>query len=616
MLDLVDGPELVGRLHVRKRVLELPLPRGVRAEGEAGRGRAGGVEPDQLCRDLLDRLARATLGLLPVGAAEPVQRRRLAADVLRHLVELVGGHEEAVARLPAAGRRVLDQEVLPSRTLHRALDHLDVAADTMLLVHDVVTGAQLQRVDGVAPPARHPPLALGGRAGLTEQVGLGQQGDAVPVAHKAAFQTGTGHVYDAGLGRRVDARVDAGGDVLASQHLDEAFGRTVSLGDQHDAPAVADPALDVADRLRGVAAVAVDRTRVDNARRSHAAEAVDVVALAGVPASDAVGQIEAPRRERPPRHPRRRGAGPKVGEAAVGGSAEVERSRRTRGGICPGRLEELLAGREQVMRARSHSLRITHHEMGAGRHLVEQQDHLVDENRCQRLHALDRDAFGELGEDVGETGPGDGQLGGPRTHLIGEQQLAAGRCPHALAGDLEASLVGDLEVAHLLDRVTPQLEAQRMLLRRWEHVDDAPTHREVTAFLDEVDPVVRGCGKPGEQDVEVDLVTGPHGDGFEVTESGDHRLQQAAHRSHDDAHGAAAPLVVGMRQSAEHVEPSADRVAARAQPLVRQGLPGREPGHRVGRQQVAQRDHQALRLALGRGDGEHRAAGPVRCRRR
>src|SRR3954466_295422 len=34
--------------------------------------------------------------------------------------------------------------------------------------------------------------------------------------------------------------------------------------------------------------------------------------------------------------------------------------------------------------------------VGVGRHQVDEQLHLVDEDRCQRLHALDRDAGGDL----------------------------------------------------------------------------------------------------------------------------------------------------------------------------------------------------------------------------
>ena len=68
---------------------------------------------------------------------------------------------------------------------------------------------------------------------------------------------------------------------------------------------------------------------------------------------------------------------------------------------------------------------------------VEQQHHVVDEHRRERLHALDRDALGELVEHLGQPGVRAGQLGGPLAHLVGEQQLAARRRPQAVLGDLE-----------------------------------------------------------------------------------------------------------------------------------------------------------------------------------
>ena len=184
-LDLVDRTELVGRLVVGEGVLELALPRGVGAEGEAGRRRAGGVEPDQLGRDLLDRLAGPALGLLPVGAAEAVQGRLLAADVAGDLVELVGRDEEPVAGLAALGGGVLDDEVLAGGVLHGALHHLDVAADAVLLVDDEVAGLELQRVHRVAPAAGHPAHAAGRRPGLPEQVGLGEDHQAHRLARRS-----------------------------------------------------------------------------------------------------------------------------------------------------------------------------------------------------------------------------------------------------------------------------------------------------------------------------------------------------------------------------------------------------------------------------------------------
>ena len=132
------GRELVGRLHVGERVLELALPRRVGPERVPGRGHPRRVQPDQLGRDLADRLARPALGLGPVRAAEPVQRGRLAADVLGDLVELVGRHVEPVGRVPALGRGVLEHQVVAGRARRGARRHLDEPADPVLLVHHVV----------------------------------------------------------------------------------------------------------------------------------------------------------------------------------------------------------------------------------------------------------------------------------------------------------------------------------------------------------------------------------------------------------------------------------------------------------------------------------------------
>ena len=77
-------------------------------------------------------------------------------------------------------------------------------------------------------------------------------------------------------------------------------------------------------------------------------------------------------------------------------------------------------------------------------------------------------------------------------HVGGEQQLAARRRPEAVLGDLEGALVGDLEPAHLLDRVAPELDADRVLLGRREDVEDAAAHGELAAPLDEVGAGVGG----------------------------------------------------------------------------------------------------------------------------
>ncbi len=111
-LDLVDRLQLVGRLGERERLFELALPRRVRAERVALRRHARRVELDELDRDVADGPARLALRLRPVAAAHLREGRRLAADVLRQQVELIGRDVELVAGVPALGRRVLEDEVL------------------------------------------------------------------------------------------------------------------------------------------------------------------------------------------------------------------------------------------------------------------------------------------------------------------------------------------------------------------------------------------------------------------------------------------------------------------------------------------------------------------------
>ena len=141
-----------------ERVLELALPRRVRAERVALGRLTRGVELDQLGRDLPDRLAGPALALRPVRAAEPVQAWLLAADVPRHLVEGVGRNVELVRRaapLSAPRGAVLQHEVLPGRPGDLAPPHLDEAADAVLLVDHVVAGGQLERVDLALASGRH-----------------------------------------------------------------------------------------------------------------------------------------------------------------------------------------------------------------------------------------------------------------------------------------------------------------------------------------------------------------------------------------------------------------------------------------------------------------------------
>jgi hypothetical protein len=370
-LDLVDRAELVRGLHVGEGVLELALPGGIRAEGEPGRGHPGRVQPDQLRGDLPDGLARPALGLGPVGAAEAVQGRCLAAGVLGHLVQLVGRHVQPVRRLAPPARGVLDHQVLAGGARRGPRGHLHVPADAMLLVHHVVAGLELQRVDAAAPSAGHPPHVPGrGQPGrVPGQVALGEQGDLRGGPDEAVLDPGRGHVGDAGLGRLGDV-LQPGADVLATQHLGQPLGRPVTLGNQHDAPALGQPVAHVGEHPAGVAAIRRRQRSIDPERagltwlvRRSCFGWVGAVLLR-------VGHPE--RCDRPPRQAEggRRDADPL--DRLEGRRAEINRRLSAGRRVDPGSLEELLARADQFLGAGADPLRV------AGQHEAARGD-VVDE---------------------------------------------------------------------------------------------------------------------------------------------------------------------------------------------------------------------------------------------
>ena len=137
-LDVVDRLQLVGRLLVRERLLDLALPRRVGRERVPGRREAPAVEHDELLRDLAHRAAHARPRLLPVGAAHAVRALgRLAAGVLADEPDLVGRARRAVAALE------LEPEVVALDAAHRARLHAEVAADAVHVVHDEVAGLEV-----------------------------------------------------------------------------------------------------------------------------------------------------------------------------------------------------------------------------------------------------------------------------------------------------------------------------------------------------------------------------------------------------------------------------------------------------------------------------------------
>ena len=100
-----------------------------------------------------------------------------------------------------------------------------------------------------------------------------------------------------------------------------------------------------------------------------------------------------------------------------------------------------------------------------------------------------------------------------------------------------------------------------MLLGRREDVDDATAYGELTATLDQVDPVVGRGGEPAHDILQVGDLAFTQRHRLEVAETLHLRLQDRPHRRDDDPDRAlTGRLVLRVEQPAKDREPSADGV--------------------------------------------------------
>ena len=141
-LDLGDAPELVLRLRIGEGLLELPLPGGVRGEGEARPLLPLGVQGDEALGQILGGLFGPGLLPGPLGAPQLVEPGVLgvlaAADVLAHQIQLGDGDVQAVA----AG--VVDLDVVLLHAVHRHPLDAGEPAHAVVLVDHQVPGGQVR----------------------------------------------------------------------------------------------------------------------------------------------------------------------------------------------------------------------------------------------------------------------------------------------------------------------------------------------------------------------------------------------------------------------------------------------------------------------------------------
>jgi len=155
----------------------------------------------------------------------------------------------------ALGRGVLEHEVfaggldrVAAAAGDLALGQLEEPADAVRLVHDVVAGLELQRVDDVLPPAGKL-LDLPGVVtdGAAVELALAHQGELDLRDLEAVRDGGLEQVGDAGFGVRREFLDDPGGQFGAGEHVGGAVDETGALGDDGDGPAVLHPAAEVPD---------------------------------------------------------------------------------------------------------------------------------------------------------------------------------------------------------------------------------------------------------------------------------------------------------------------------------------------------------------------------------
>ena len=105
-LDVGDRGGLVGREVELERVFEFLLPVRVGTKRVAGHRLARGVELEQLFRHVAHRLLDAGLGLLPGGAAQPIERRLRRRREFLDQVEAFDRHEQLGVAVIDAAREI------------------------------------------------------------------------------------------------------------------------------------------------------------------------------------------------------------------------------------------------------------------------------------------------------------------------------------------------------------------------------------------------------------------------------------------------------------------------------------------------------------------------------
>ncbi len=292
-------------------------------------------------------------------------------------------------------------------------------------------------------------------------------------------------VHHLRLGRLVQIFHQPGGNVHALEQLDHPLGRAVPLAEQHDRLVLGEPALDVVERLPGVAPVGLGVLR---------------------------GAVSIPRRRTAPSSTT---AAPAVGvvadllQRAERGRAQVDRRLAARRRVDPGRLQELLRGADELLGPAPDPLGVAdeHRRPGraGGRVSRSISPARTGANASMPSTGVPSASWSSTSASAGCSSASSRARS--RTSAVSSSSRQGGANSPSVRR-LQRALVGHLEPADLLDRVAPELQPQRVLLGRREHVEQPAAHRDLAPLLHHVDPVVAVVDEVGDDPVEVGVVAG------------------------------------------------------------------------------------------------------------
>ncbi len=231
LLDVGDRGRLIDGQVVFEGVLELLLPVRIGREGVARHRLARGVELEQLLGHVAHGFLDFALGLLPRGAAEPIDRRLRRAGVLLDQIEPLDRHEQLVLA------RVAELEEFLHAVADADLLEADEHADAIVDVHDVVADLEVAQIrqEGLGRRA----AALGSSALLLEDVRLGVDLEAGVGEAESARQRANRDEHG-GIVRVLGALHRNREDVVLLQHFDRTLGAARRRRhEQHRLPIIA-----------------------------------------------------------------------------------------------------------------------------------------------------------------------------------------------------------------------------------------------------------------------------------------------------------------------------------------------------------------------------------------